>query len=204
MISHEIIEARANLVRRKLGIVNASAFDIYNALETLQRIAKNFSFRIGTIEELGTDEAIMDYDSDTLIAHNHVFEDLKSGRARARFTFAHELGHFFLGHEGRRARNKDKRTYKSDQQRIAEAEANIFASYFLVPTDLAVDAASADEIADRFQVSLEAAEIAFERIQTARRRQTGAKRQLPEGVVDYLKERRARGLPVKTDLSDYD
>jgi hypothetical protein len=206
MISEEAIEARTKLVRKKLEIEHTFAFDVHAALETLRKVAKNFSFRSGSVDELGTDEAIMDYESDTLIAHDTIFSDLKAGRVRARFTIAHELGHFFLGHEGRRARNKDKSVYSSALQKIAETEANIFASYLLVPTDLAMNATTAEEIASRFQVSIEAAEIAFERVQAAKRRLLGKKRKSPAVVINFLEELRKRGYTINSipDPDSYD
>lgn len=198
MLSDEAIEARANLVREKLGIQHCYAFDAQSALEKLRDTAKNFSFRVGSDEELGTDEAIMDYDSDTLIARDFVFEDLSCGQGRARFTVAHELGHFFLGHKGRRARNKDKDTYLTSRQQIAEIEANIFASYFLVPTELGMNAVSVQDLSDRFQVSIAAAEIAFERIQKIKRRKNGEKRNPPAVVIDLLEEFHRRGYKINS------
>lgn len=196
MLSEEVIEARANLVRNKLGIQHNYSFDSLSALNNLRATAKNFSFRVGSDEELGTDEAIMDYDSDALIVRDFVLDNLRCGQGRARFTIAHELGHFFLGHRGRRARNKDKETYLTSQQKIAEIEANIFASYFLIPTELGKSASNVQELVDRFQVSISAAEIAFERIQRLNRRDSGEKRKPPAIVIDFLEEYRRRGHKI--------
>ena len=49
---------------------------------------------------------------------------------RRRFTVAHELGHFILGHEG------DSIDEQSDRPMPLEREANTFASHLLIPTDL--------------------------------------------------------------------
>ncbi|RWC47514.1 MAG: ImmA/IrrE family metallo-endopeptidase [Mesorhizobium sp.] len=202
-LAAELIEEQANSVRRKLNIENVPAFDMYYVLEKIQKLAKNFSFRSALEDELGDNEATMNDETGTLIAQENVLDDVKAGRTRARFTIAHELGHYFLGHEGHRRRNL-KGVYATSIERAEESEANIFASYFLVPTKLAWDAKSPEDISDRFQVSLQAAEIAFERIQTARRKATGQKRRLPDSVIDFLKEAQKKGYRVKSDISDLD
>ncbi|MER8748099.1 ImmA/IrrE family metallo-endopeptidase [Mesorhizobium sp. M1050] len=203
-LSAETIEKRANFVREKLNIDHVFAFDMYCALERLQQKAKSFSFRCALDDELGNNEATMDDETGTLVARGSVLDDVKDGQTRARFTIAHELGHFFLGHEGQRRRNPNKGVYGNFKERAEESEANIFASYFLVPTKLAWDAKNPEEISDRFQVSLQAAEIAFERVQEARRKATGQKRSLPDVVVDFLKEAQKKGYRVKSDISDLD
>jgi Zn-dependent peptidase ImmA (M78 family) len=112
------------------------------------------------------------------------------------------MGHYFLNHSGDRRRNPDKSIYVNSKERIEEDEANIFASYFLVPTDLALECQTAEEIACKFQVSNRAAEIAFERVERVRRRLSGKSRELPPSVVDFLQEAKRRGHTVKTTISD--
>ncbi|RUU25548.1 ImmA/IrrE family metallo-endopeptidase [Mesorhizobium sp. M6A.T.Ce.TU.016.01.1.1] len=203
-LSVETIEKRANFVREKLNMDNVFAFDMHCALERLQQNAKRFSFRCALDDELGDNEATMDDETGTLVARESVLNDIKAGRPRARFTIAHELGHYFLGHEGRRRRNPDKGVYVTFKERTEESEANIFASYFLIPTKLAWDANDPEEISDRFQVSLQAAEIAFERVQAAKRKASGEKRRPPRVVIDFLKEAQKKGYRVKSDISDID
>ncbi|UDL91009.1 ImmA/IrrE family metallo-endopeptidase [Mesorhizobium sp. PAMC28654] len=201
-LSVETIEKRANFVRDKLNIDSVFAFDMHCALERLQQKAKNFSFRCGRDDELGDNEATMDDETGTLVARASILDDIKAGQTRARFTIAHELGHYFLGHEGQRRRNPNKDVYVTFRERSEESEANIFASYFLVPTKLAWDMKNPEEISNRFQVSLQAADIAFERVQTARRKAKGEKRRLPGAVIDFLKEAQEKGFRVKSDISD--
>ncbi|RUX29173.1 ImmA/IrrE family metallo-endopeptidase [Mesorhizobium sp. M7A.F.Ca.US.011.01.1.1] len=202
-LTAEVIEEQASLVRRKLNIENVPAFDMYCVLEKLQQMAKKFSFRCALEDELGDNEATMNDETGTLVVQENVLDDVKAGRTRARFTIAHELGHYFLGHEGHRRRNP-KGVYAGSTEWAEESEANIFASYLLVPTKLAWDEKSPEEISDRFQVSLRAAEIAFERVQAARRKAMGQKRRLPDSVIDFLKEAREKGYRVKSDISDLD
>jgi hypothetical protein len=203
-LTAETIEAQANFVRQKLNIESVPAFDMYCALEKLQQMAKSFSFRRALEDELGDNEATMDDETGTLVAQENILDDIKAGGNRARFTIAHELGHFFLRHQGLRRRNPNKGAYVGDKERAEESEANIFASYLLVPTKLAWDARDPEEISNRFQVSLRAAEIAFERVQAAKRKATGQKRRPPAVVIDFLKEAKRLGHVIRSDLSDFE
>ncbi len=199
-ISVEIVEKRANLVREKLGISGLRAPDFENILNKLKKIAKKFDYKLGLSSEMGGDEALYDNDANLLLVREGVFHDLKAGQPRARFTVAHELGHYFLGHTGIRRRNADKSTYNGPVERAQEIEANIFASYFLVPTQLALDAESPEDISSQFQVSIQVAEIAFERISSIKRRAAGQLRRPPQGVIDFLKEAERKGYKVRSPI----
>lgn len=199
-ISEEAIEKRANYVRGKIGLGDIIAPNMYIALQQLASKAKSFSFRPALISEMGGDEAVMDIDNDVLMVRESVLEDAKSGQNRARFTIAHEIGHYFLGHDGAPRRNPDKSVYASAKDRIQESEANMFASYLLVPTALALDCPTAEHVSIKFQVSGEVADIAFERIQREKRKATGSKRPLPASVIDFLAEK-SRRVPSSTTSS---
>lgn len=203
-LSDEIIEKKTLDLRERLGISGVSAPNMYYTLEKLTAEIPRFSFEPALSSQMGSDEAVMNEETHTLTAKECVLEDAKAGRFRARFTLAHELGHYFLGHEGIRRRNGDKGVYAGPKERMEEDEANRFASYFLVPTELAMDATCAEDIAGRFQVSAEAAEIAFERVQAARRKITREKRRPPDSVIDFLQEAKRRGHPVRSDLSEFE
>jgi len=203
-LSENTIEKRANELRSRLGIDAISAPCMWSVLEKFQQRAKSFSFRTASHEELGQDEALMDEETHTLIVRESVMEEVKAGKERARFTIAHELGHYLLGHEGMKHRTQRPTAYPTARDRIQEAEANLFASYFLVPTDRAWDIASPEEIAMRFQVSSAVAELAFERISRAKRKATGQLRKPPPSVIDFLQEAKRRGHPIRSDLSAFD
>lgn len=203
-LSEEVIERRANELRVRLGLEAVSAPCMLSVLESFQERARHFSFRTANPGELGQDEALMDEAAHTLVVRESVMEDVKAGRERARFTIAHELGHYLLGHKGMKQRTQRLTAYPTAQDRIEEAEANLFASYFLVPTLLALDVNSPEDVAMRFQVSTPAAEIAFERVGRAKRKATGQRRRPPDSVIDFLKEAKRRGHPVRSDLSEFD
>jgi len=202
--SEETIQKAAGKPREKLGLSKVLTIDMYAVLEALPKIAPKFSFRPALAAEMGEDEAVMDDDTHTLTARECVLEDAKEGKPRARFTIAHELGHYLLGHEGRRRRNSNKEVYAGPRERIEEQEADLFASYLLVPNHLAQDVTCAEDISLCFRVSSMVAEIAFERVAKAKRRATGQKRRPVGVVVDFLKEAERHGYKVKSDISDYD
>jgi hypothetical protein len=204
LLSEEVIEGKANELRAKLSVGAAAAPCILNVLESFQQRARQFSYRIGLPEELGEDEAVLDEATHTLIIRDAVMEDVKAGRERARFTVAHELGHYMLGHKGMKQRTGRPFAYPTARDRTDEAEANLFASYFLVPTALARNAENPEEIAMRFQVSLRVAEIAFERIQRVERKATGQRRRPPDSVIDFLREAKRRGHVIRSDLTHFD
>lgn len=203
-ISTETIERKADEVRRKLGISAISAPDMSYVLEKLEELIPKFSVQSKLALDMGQDEAWMDDESHTLTVRESVLDEAKAGMGRSRFTLAHELGHYFLGHEGRRRRNPNKAVYAGSTERIQENEADQFASYFLVPTDLACNATNADEIAQRFQVSTKVAEIAYARVQSARRRTTGEKRRPPDSVINFLREAKNRGYSIRSDISEFE
>lgn len=203
-LSEEFIEKAAHDFRRRLGLEGVLAPCMFNVLEAFQQRGRKFSFRIATVGELGQGEALMDEAADTLIVRESVMEDVRAGRERARFTIAHELGHYLLGHKGMKERTQRLTAYPTARDRIEEEEANVFASFFLVPTLLAIDGTCPEDIAMRFQVSPSAAEIAFARIARAKRRATGQRRRPPDSVIDFLKEARRRGHPIRSNLSEFD
>jgi hypothetical protein len=203
-LSDTIIEKKAAELRQKLGLAGVFAPCMFTALEEFARKAKSFSFRPALASELGSFEAAMNDEEHTLIIRESVLEAVKAGQERARFTVAHELGHYLLGHRGTKQRSANKAIYATAKDRQEEHEADLFASYFLVPTHLATNLSSPNEIAERFQVSSQAAEIAFVRVQREKRRSTGEKRQPPDNVIDFLKKARDAGRTLKSDISEFE
>lgn len=80
---------------------------------------------------------------------------------RRRFTIAHELGHFLLGHD----MGKDELIDNSfDRSHSQEKEANMFASFILMPTDWVRDSVKKhgldlEKLAKEYEVSKQAMTI---------------------------------------------
>lgn len=89
-------------------------------------------------------------------------------KRRQRFTFAHELGHFMC-HRKLRGRFEDSEDTLNDFQDKIETEANIFASWLLMPADIlriefnniSWNTDSLCEIGNRFECSLQASALRF-------------------------------------------
>ncbi|MDJ1008193.1 MAG: ImmA/IrrE family metallo-endopeptidase [Paracoccaceae bacterium] len=85
---------------------------------------------------------------------------------RRRFTFAHELGHFMC-HREIREKFEDSEDSLNDFRDEIETEANIFASWLLMPANLlrgefhdtAWETATLQTIADRFECSMQASAL---------------------------------------------
>lgn len=89
-------------------------------------------------------------------------------KRRQRFTYAHELGHFMC-HRGLRDHFEDSEETLNDFRDEVETEANIFASWLLMPANLLRDefgginwnTSSLCEIGNRFECSLQASALRF-------------------------------------------
>jgi len=89
-------------------------------------------------------------------------------KRRQRFTYAHELGHFMC-HRALRDRFEDSHETLNDFRDKIETEANIFASWLLMPANLLRDefggsgwnTGSLCEIGNRFECSLQASALRF-------------------------------------------
>lgn len=89
-------------------------------------------------------------------------------KRRQRFTYAHELGHFMC-HRGLRDRFEDSDETLNDFKDEIETEANVFASFLLMPANLLRDEFSGigwntdslREIGNRFECSLQASALRF-------------------------------------------
>lgn len=95
-----------------------------------------------------------------------LYNDAVTSRGRMRFTQAHELGHYILHRlerESFQCTNEDMLNW-SDDERDLEAQADLFASYLLMPLDdfrrqvtTRIDLEAFRHCADRYGVSLTAA-----------------------------------------------
>ncbi len=200
------IESVAARVRETLGIENVKAPCLATLLEDgkLASIFPEFQFErvIGDSWSEGI-EAEADIDNCTLRISEKTWQELKNGNPRARFTIAHEIGHFALAHRGIRQRNLDANNLTA-QRKQWEKEANQFAAFFLAPTNLADDCDSPSDIANEFRLSNQASEARFKELESDRRRKRGIKRPLPDVVIDFMREQELRGSHKFSSIEDKD
>jgi hypothetical protein len=132
--------------------------------------------------EMGKSDAKTEFEKDrvTISVKKSVHEKALFGDGRSRMTLAHELGHGVM-HCGtpkyRMAEISGSTSFsKTNALESAEHQAKVFASAFLIHDRQAAELGSAEEISEEFGVSLQAAEIAFERLCREKDRAAAAER----------------------------
>jgi Zn-dependent peptidase ImmA (M78 family) len=117
---------------------------------------------------------LLEYVAGRFFVHCNLDRENSPEFPRGRFTLSHELGHFFIDeHRNSLASGKVKPHGSSIDKRISnleiEREANLFASYLLMPASrfarsvkrLPVGLAALEQVAKEFDVSLTCAAIRF-------------------------------------------
>lgn len=91
---------------------------------------------------------------------------VENNRPRAKFTFWHEFGHMFLGHDTKFARSSSGELVEHKVWEDSEWQANQFAAEVLMPLDeiLKLEFVNPVIIADTFGVSLEAASVRYKNL----------------------------------------
>jgi Zn-dependent peptidase ImmA (M78 family) len=152
--------------------------------------------------EMGDDDARTEYGNGvvTIIAKKSVDAMAFVGDGRARQTLAHELGHAVL-HAGAPKARKAGATGKSKSRWIrpfesAEHQAKVFAPAFLIDDATAETLADAEEVSAHFGVSLQSAQICWERIARDRAHAASAER-VARKVADYLSQPVAEPIPIQ-------
>lgn len=120
------------------------------------------------------------------------YNDIDSSITRQRFTISHELGHCLLGHVKENIRtfryNSEADKYKNPK----EMQANVFARDILMPATIlhSLGISSADEIANICNVSMQSAEIRFNRLMELNKRgmynKHSLERQVYNNFEDYI------------------
>ena len=137
---------------------------------------KHLEYRILEDPEMGRDDAKTDFVDDCVIitVKRSVHENAVFGDGRSRMTLAHELGHAVM-HKGATKFRGSGASGATDLSKVnplesAEHQAKVFASAFLIHDEQAAELKSTEEISEEFGVSLQAAKIAFERLEKQKER----------------------------------
>lgn len=155
--SHEQIKLIARDLRRRLGIDDKYAPDLAHLLNRLKELYPNFKLKIVNDSDLPRMEAKAYSAAFMLKIREGIMKALRSyGDSRSRFTVGHELGHLMLSHPGNQPRERPGEKVSSENA-LLEHEANLFASEFLIPSNLFDPTLSTNEISRLFQVSTDAA-----------------------------------------------
>lgn len=118
-------------IRVQFSLASQPEFPVMEFLETvLDQKLGAVRLEVETMEEMGDYEGLTDPNGQFIRLREDVYEKAWEGDTRARFTVAHELGHFFL-HTGQpMARAVPQNTVKF---RLTEPQANQFAAEILMP-----------------------------------------------------------------------
>lgn len=157
--SEEEIKGYAASIRKFFSMNQLKSFDIVRFIELiLTQVYRGFRFEVVEDYELPDREAEMSPSDFCIRVRQSVYKKACELDGHARFTLAHELGHFILHRDqglafGRPAMNGSIPAYKN-----SEWQADTFARHLLVPEDMAKGMNSL-EIAAVFDVSRQVAAI---------------------------------------------
>jgi len=183
------IEVRASAWRYAFGYQDAWIPDIIRILEhDLYEIDGSYTFRVMFQHEMKDCEGISNFAPYEICIREDVYIRATRGDGRARFTCAHELGHYVLHCGESRPRGPRlvtdtiQSTYMS-----SEWQANTFARCFLLPSHIVRQFSTALEVAECCNVSLQVAEIRVKELGLNKK-----KRELPEEVLEFLRQKGRR------------
>jgi hypothetical protein len=196
----EQVEKVARQFRVMLGVDGLAYLDMMTVIVKLKHQGLIKDYRRVPDDEMPEDEAAFDPFERILLIRESTFCAMNRGDPHTRFTIAHELGHIALGHKNTRHRNVSGRVIEKIAPSIKrdEAQANMFAGAFLVPSHL-VEApleASNEELVARFGLSASAAEVRKPELERIYRRKHGIKRPLPPSITELLRDAKRKGRNV--------
>lgn len=157
--TNDIIK-QVELVRKSLRLNKQLYFPVVQFAEMiLGETDSSYNFIVCEDNELPDKYACYNLKNNTMTVRNSVYELACEDDGRSRFTFAHEIGHYFLHREGvalaRVSSGIEIKTYMDP-----EWQANTFASELLMPNKL-IQGLAVDEIKCLCRTSGQAASIAF-------------------------------------------
>lgn len=132
----------------------------------LSDIAKHYDIRIASYTSAGIDHNEGDGYCIKFNGRSIVFFNDSKPMHRVRFTIAHELGHCLLNHMQEGSMTPRHNNEVDDYKDTREQQANIFARDILMPATVlhSLNVKSAEEISILCNVSMQSAEIRYERI----------------------------------------
>jgi len=199
------LEQIAGRIRRGIGMEAVGTFDVIDVIENrLPAIFPGLKFIRVPDEQLPHAEAEANASTNTILIRESNYQKAKDWNPRVRLIVMEEFCHIALGHKGprfRRHATQAKMFGKAEKR--DEHEARQLAALLLAPTIQAKECSRPEEISERFCISGEASEYRWAEVQRARRLEARTPRELPPGVVDFLREQRRKGYRV-TSLDDED
>lgn len=154
--SRQDIRKLAMLIRKVQNAENELYFPILDFVEkTLPIIIPNFTFRVGTVEEMGECQGLTFPERNEIVIRADVYDRAHAGMGRDRLTIAHELYHY-LEHSNATVAFARTGTQRPPAYMDPEWQADAFGGELLVPYHLTKNM-TVYEISDRCGVSASAA-----------------------------------------------
>jgi Zn-dependent peptidase ImmA (M78 family) len=155
------IKQYAKLTRTYSLVTKRETFPVTHFIEnTMSELDDTYSFEVVNDSEMPKGVyAFTDIEENKITVAESVYNDAVAEDGRARFTLAHEIGHYFMI---KKFNIKLYTMSKAVDLPLAwnpERQANIFANELLIPDDM-IDNLNTFEISDRYQTSYMVAEIA--------------------------------------------
>ncbi|QIG91833.1 ImmA/IrrE family metallo-endopeptidase [Bradyrhizobium sp. 6(2017)] len=202
----ETLEAIGREFLARLGLDGQPNPDVMTIFAKVKHGNHKFNYRRVPDKEMPDSEGDWNSDKSELRMRESIFVGMNRGDTHSRFVVFHELSHYVLGHQGFRNRIVDSkvRQYSAAHVKHEEAEASRLAVILMAPEHLIPDAATAEEIAARFGMSLPAAIMRKDEVDRVRRRRKGELRPLPQWTKEFLRKARDSGIPIQTKLDDDD
>ncbi len=161
--SRRRIEDYANQIRERCGFQDTKCFPIMHFLEiVLARFFPDMSLVIVEPEDMPFKEAETVPGQSLIRIRQDVYDAATEGNGRARFTIAHEVGHFLMHTPDSIVLCRMETGTAMKAYEDPEWQANTFAGYLLAPTALAAGL-TWREIGQQFQLSEKAAKVVASR-----------------------------------------
>jgi|688.fasta_scaffold114845_3 Zn-dependent peptidase ImmA (M78 family) len=156
-LSWAVIGSKADRFRKQFGL---DAYPQVPVIELIEQVLDYqlglVRFEVGSHKEMGRAEGYTCPNGEFIMLREDVYEAVCAGEGRARFTAAHELGHWHMHTNIPLARAKQGDGTKPFC--LAEPQANQFAAQFLMPQSFILPTDGEQDLIDRFGVSWDAAQ----------------------------------------------
>jgi hypothetical protein len=156
------IEDAASQLRKILSIDPDCRVQMVQFVENvLPEVLPDYVFCVMPDEEMPGMDGITAIESFTICLSEHTYVDLCSGKPEARLVAAHELGHLML--HSQQPHSLARRSVNDDSV-DPEWQADRFAEVWLMPRAGVIKCKTAQDVATRFTVPIEAAQRRFEEV----------------------------------------
>jgi Zn-dependent peptidase ImmA (M78 family) len=198
----EACEERARTFLERLGLNSIVPLDMMTVIIKLKHLIPGFNYLRVPDPEFKNTEAQWDSDKKLLRIRESTFQAMQRREPHAQMTLAHEFAHVACGHKGIRNRNETKNISERAMADVRREEREAFrvASALLAPSDRIAAQDTAEDIANRFGMSLSAARIRFQEVAELRRRAGGLPRTIPQSAKDFLRNAQRSGFKPRTNL----